>query len=127
MTEQSPLKKTRKKLTVGLIFGLTGLVIICCLFSCNDVFKESLPIKVSYRNSALGKGYVIIMENKSNKHIGFKLSMYNDTANQQKEVLITIAPHSIREFGWLEGWKFVSGERFELYCKGYKTSKHKIP
>jgi hypothetical protein len=87
----------------------------------------SLPIDITYRESLVGEGYVAVFTNPTRKHFRIVVSMVNPTTGETKRGALDIAPLQIRELGWAEDWKFMSGDRLTVSLAGHQTLSAHIP
>jgi hypothetical protein len=86
-----------------------------------------LPIDITYRESLVGEGYVAVFTNPTRKHFRIVVSMVNPTTGETKRGALDIAPLQIRELGWAEDWKFMSGDRLTVSLAGHQTLSAHIP
>ncbi len=89
--------------------------------------KPKLPIEITYRHSHLGEGYVVNFYNPTRKYIQVKATFENPTFSEKKTTILSISPRSQIEYGWMEGWKFSSGEFITLEHADYLPLKTKLP
>lgn len=89
--------------------------------------KPDIPVAVSYRPSSVGKGYVVTFHNTSDKFLGLRAIFRNETLNQSLEKNFTLNPYGMQEYGWMEGWQFLSGETVTLIENDYRTFRGTIP
>jgi|TARA_B110000503_G_scaffold119654_1_gene181618 hypothetical protein len=92
-----------------------------------SVQKPELPITLKYRDSVFGKGYVAQFHNTSERHLKIKVTISSETTGEEKEGILDIAPTSIKEIGWAEGWQFSSGESVKVFNAAYKQAEYSIP
>lgn len=123
------LSKHNKKINMKLIIfkDLFCVLLLISVISCSNMKKPDLPVNITYRKSAVGEGYVVQFFNKSNKYIAFLVNFENKTLNKKKTDYIELSPGEIKEIGWMEGWKFISGEKIRLSHEDYKAITYKIP
>ena len=86
-----------------------------------------LPIDITYRESLVGEGYVAVFTNPTRRHFRLVVSMVNPTTGETKRATLDVAPLQIREIGWAEDWKFMSGDRLTVSLSGYQTFNARIP
>ncbi|HBC89249.1 MAG TPA: hypothetical protein DCZ94_20100 [Lentisphaeria bacterium] len=108
---------------VGLMVAVVSLI----LSGCGELNKPPMPVKVTYRSSAVGEGYVAQFQNQTSKYLAVRVVFKNRTLNQTKEGSIDLPPNGSTEIGWMEGWKFVSGESIDLYHEDYSSASYRIP
>lgn len=103
---------------IVLIFGFTG---------CTDPDLPDLPVTLSFRESSVGLGYVIRLTNASDRYMTVRARFFNPTLRAGRETTISLRPGLTTEFGWLEGWEFVSGESIEVAHHGFRTKAWTLP
>jgi len=74
----------------------------------------AVPVRVEFRRSVMGQGLVGIFSNYSAKQIPVVIALHNPTTGQRKQLSIQIAPGSMDEIGYLEGWQFASGDQIAI-------------
>ena len=82
---------------------------------------KAIPVKVSMRESAVGKGLVAVISNCSGKTLyNMKIVCKNFEFNQEKIYTEEeFTPEHTIEIGWMEGWKFCKGEVLKISVSGY--------
>ena len=104
---------------VVFIALIVGMVKVAAL-------KPALPIDVTFRAAALGQGYVATLRNEADKHLTFWVRFRNETLRSSDERVLSLKPFETVEVGWMEGWKFLSGDMIELYHADYQISAYKV-
>ena len=90
--------------------------------------KPPMPVQMSFRPAALSsQGYVLQLKNQSTRHLAVMVLLQNKTVNQQMTGYLTIQPTGLTEFGWLEGWVFLSGETVKLSHEDYQDLEARVP
>jgi hypothetical protein len=89
--------------------------------------KPEIPVKVGYRKAVLGPGLVLLMENKSERHLAVLLTVANPTTKQQKSFRVDVSPKQTAEVGHLEGWTFASGDSLKIAHTDYRTWQGSLP
>jgi hypothetical protein len=84
----------------------------------------SPPVQITYRESLVGIGMVVRIENTSSHHLyNVKVVGRNFKEIQSASVMASrhLRPHTTVEVGWLEfeGWVPRPGESIEVYCDDY--------
>ena len=103
------------------------LIIVLFLTACSELIKPQMPVQVTYRGSLVGEGYVAQFRNTSDKYLQVVVTINNNTLGQTKQGPIDIPPHETKEIGWVQGWKFTSGDAITVSHNDYQTLKVKIP
>ena len=103
---------------VLLVVGGVGLV----LFLEFEPHKPELPVAVSCRDSLVGFGKVLIVENQSDQDLQLKLECISSSLGQMTTHTINIPARQTKEYGWLElNWQFEPGEDVIISHPDYKT------
>ncbi len=97
-----------------VLYATLSLVLVGC-----SILKQPMPVSVTSRYSAIGAGYVAQFQNTSDKHLIIRIILTNRTLGQREEDSIELEPFGTKELGWLEGWKFVSGDTITLVHEDY--------
>ena len=95
-------------LVVGVIVYIVWLV---------SVWPSSmgpLPVKISFRESSVGKGWVVQVTNLHEKPVGLFVLAHRERTNQDKLWPCYLSPGETMEYGWNEGWEFRSGDKVSL-------------
>ncbi|MBC2595955.1 hypothetical protein H5P28_16945 [Ruficoccus amylovorans] len=108
---------------------LLCLIATICLLGCSEQPKKpELPVHVSFRQSVLGKGKVVIFSNTSNKLLSPVVYVENRTLRERYEFYFIIEPHRTVEIGVLEvPWDFLPGEYMKISHDGYSNKYLKVP
>jgi len=82
-----------------------------------------VPMEVRTRPSLVGEGQVAIISNPTGKTLhNVHLFCRNSSTNEEKAYFEeTWAPGKSLELGWLEEWKFLSGETLTISASGYAS------
>lgn len=115
----------KKIIWYGLALLIIASVVSHLMYKPPEI--PELPVDVSYRNSEIGQGYVAILQNKSDRYLAVKISLYNATRNESKTLDLDLPSHKDVEIGWLEGWKFVSSDSIKIYHPEYTEKIVRIP
>lgn len=80
-----------------------------------------VPMQVELRASLIGEGKVATIINLSDKTLhNVKLTCVNKQTGETKTYSYeTWAPKEIKEIGWAEGWKWLSGEALIITASGF--------
>jgi len=89
--------------------------------------KPQLPLDVSFRDSLIGRGYVLRVENTSDKYLQLRATYKNPTLDEEMTQVLDVPAQETVEVGWGEGWKFSSGEKIFLSHADYRTLRLRIP
>ena len=82
-----------------------------------------VPMEVRTRPSLAGEGQVAIISNPTGKTLhNVLLFCRNSSTNEEKTYLEeTWVPGKSIEIGWVEGWRFLSGETLTISASGYAS------
>lgn len=116
-----------------LIFAwILGLMTL--LSGCNGKNKPPeppvpppLPMHVTFRESKVTKGLVCSIRNDSGKHLQIKSTFTSRTTGQTQEKILTFLPAETLEIGFLEGWRFTSGETVKLWNADFQEKVVQVP
>jgi hypothetical protein len=118
---------------VAIVVGL-GLIGFMCAGggggpgrSVVPFVKPTVPVVVTYRDSAWGQGKVAIFSNQTSNRLTIGVRFENKKSNQQKSGSIDLEPNGKTEIGWLEGWMFEPGETIEITHPDYTSVVLTIP
>lgn len=102
-------------------------LITAVLAGCGEMSKPEMPVSISYRESYLNLGYVMQFTNMSEKHLRLLVKVENPTTGQAYSRYVDLSPEGSANVGWLQGWKFTSGDMVVAYHAGYKRMVFRIP
>jgi len=115
-----------------IVAWLLGLMATLC--GCNSKNKPPeppvpppLPVHVSFRESKITKGLVCSIRNDSGKHLQIKSTFSSRTTGQTQEKILTLLPAETLEVGFLEGWRFTSGETVKLWHADFQEKVVQVP
>jgi hypothetical protein len=74
---------------------------------------QKAPVRCSRRASYVGQGYVVKVENKTDKTV----SLWFKT--DEKKAYFTLGSYESKEFGWLEGFHIGANTSFTVGGEGY--------
>lgn len=108
---------------------VTLLVAVLMVVGCSEALLPELPLKYCVRDSAIGNGKVLIIENPTDKFFSLKIDMWNKTHNEHQTHSIDVPPRKTTEVGWMElgGWRFITGERIRLENDGFRAAEIIVP
>ena len=110
------------------IVRLVTVVVLLSAAGCSGTAsKPKMPVQITFRQAALGQGYVLQLKNESTRHLAVAVVLENKTLNERQEGYLEIAPAGQTEHGWLQGWKFVSGETITLSHEDYQDLQARVP
>ncbi len=92
-----------------------------------NLAKPSLPVVVTYRESLVGEGIVAIFSNQTSNRLTITVEFESRSGTERKRGTIDLDPNGKSEIGWMEGWKFESGESIALAHPNYSPRTVTIP
>ena len=114
-------------LTASLIGAATTAWYLHNLCPDAGLPPRRLPVTLNVRDSVIGLGRVVEFSNTSPRYLVVKVSAANPTFATNQVFAVDLPGHTMRPFGWLEGWKFASGDRVTLEQDGYSPTVLNIP
>jgi len=103
------------------LFLLLILVYAFLALAAHFFVKPPIPVLVSYGTAIGGIGYVVEIDNTSNKDLRLRAIFSTRNKNQTMEKDFELAPFGTRQFGKPDGWIFAGYETVTLMADGYKT------
>jgi hypothetical protein len=107
---------------------IVRVIIVVLLGFC--IFKwwpSKPPITTSFRASAIS-GLVLQVQNTSDKYLSCKLSVLNETEQQNAVYSFSLDPYKMAEIGILEmNWTFMHGEKCLIKTEGYADLNFSVP
>lgn len=100
---------------------------ILCLPACDWFSKPDMPVEITYRQSLVGQGYVLQFHNTSTRLLRVAVRIRDSATGQVKELPLEMPGGKTAEIGWLEGWKFVSGDQVTVRHEEYADKLYLIP
>ena len=85
------------------------------------------PIRATYRESIVGKGMVLQVENTSCRHLRVAVSLENPTTGDRRRRTLDLGPKDVDEIGWLQGWRVMSGDRIAISHHDYRVLRLETP
>ncbi|HVS38908.1 MAG TPA: hypothetical protein VMS17_25345 [Gemmataceae bacterium] len=92
-----------------------------------NMVKPPVPVVISYRESSVGQGKVAIFSNQTSNRLTITVEFHNEQFNKSKTVTLDLDPNSKMEIGWLEGWKFLSGETITVSHPDWSSKTVTVP
>lgn len=90
-------------------------------------FKPDMPVAVKYRRAITGPGLVLMVENRSNRHLAVFATLENPSLSHTRSFRFDIPPGGITEAGYREGWTGSSGDKIVLSHDDFKDWQGSIP
>lgn len=108
-------------LLAGSVLIVSGAVLLAC------PWKPRLPVVVSYRTAWMDSSLVAQIHNDSDSLRKVLFVIESPTTGQIMNKVEVIPARGMAEVGWLEGWRFVSGERVRVHQAGYRDYDDVVP
>lgn len=110
----------------AIIAGIVFVIALAALAGgCKP--KQDLPVSVSFRKAAVGSSIVAQIHNNSDATIKVLVEARSPTTGEAKKAEFVIGAKKMREFGWAQGWQFVSGESLRIHEADYADLTVKVP
>ena len=107
------LNLSRHRLIVNLMASFCLCASTIGLFTGCGSITPFVPVVVTMRNSLVGEGKFAIFSNQTPNRLTITVTVENKPKNQSQSVNIDLDPNENREFGWLEGWRFLCGVSYK--------------
>ena len=114
---------SKRNALVALVVAVVALLLVIVF----TVGRPALPIATTFRPAFDGNSQVAQFHNTGNKYLAVQATFENAGLKQRRQTLLNIGPYQTVEYGWLEGWSFMSGEHVSLVSDGYRTSTVEVP
>jgi hypothetical protein len=90
-------------------------------------WESRLPVSVSFRNAHFDNSLVAQIHNDSDSVRKVLVLIQSPTTGETERMVELIPGRDMVEIGWLQGWRFVSGERLQIHQSGYRDEVETIP
>ena len=117
----------KQKRTWSVRAGAAVVVIGLILLLAYAIWRPPLPIATTFRPAIDGNSEVAQFHNTGNKYLVIQATFENAGLDRRRGAVLNIGPYQTVEFGWLEGWSFMSGERIVLFGDGYRAQSIRVP
>jgi hypothetical protein len=111
-----PVRSAAAVVVIGLI-----------LLLAYAIWWPPLPIATTFRPAIDGNSEVAQFHNTGDKYLVIQATFENAGLDRRRGIVLNIGPYQTLEFGWLEGWSFMSGERIVLASDGYRAQSIRVP
>lgn len=91
------------------------------------MLKPAMPVRVGTRPSKIGNGLVVQIRNTSDKYLTAMAELANPTTGERTVRAVHLNPGVPVEIGWLEGWRFVSGDSICLRHQSFRSLRYTVP
>jgi len=108
---------------------LYASLITCLLLlnGCRHAEKPNMPVKVIVRQSIVGEGLVAQFHNETSHRLVVDIILQDKNQDNKRSGALVLQPNAVTEIGWVEAWKFVSGDTIKISHSNYKTITYEIP
>ena len=107
------------------VLGLVAVVAGGC--GEGGLISPPVPVVISLRDSVVGEGKVAIFSNQSANRLTIEVLLENKRKNERLQGSLDLDPNGTAEIGWMEGWKFESGETITVSHPNYRSKTTRIP
>lgn len=118
-----------------VFFALGGVavlaIIVAVLFGIvigrgtNTAWAHPVPVKITYRRSLVGNGYVFRVTDTGTDELFCTATVRNSTV--WKQYRLDLKPNGFREIGSLQGWEAFPGDNCEVEAEHYGAVTGTIP
>jgi hypothetical protein len=92
---------------------------------CGD--REPVPVVVTLRDSLVGEGKVAVFSNQTPNRLTVTVALENAAKQDRRSGNLDLEPNGTAEIGWMEGWRFESGETAEVSHPSYRSHTYRVP
>lgn len=110
-----------------MVLKVKFLSIVLASVLLTGCFKEESPITIMHRESAVGRGKVVVITNPSGQKVAIDVLISSSETDQEATLKYTLNPRTFAEIGWAQGWQFVSGEEIIVSSNKYSDVEYTIP
>jgi len=110
-----------------LFLYVSSVMCLLLLSGCRDTEKPNMPVRVIVRESIVGEGLVAQFHNETSHRLVVDVILEDKNQNNKRSGALALEPNAVTEIGWIEGWKFTSGDTIKISHSNYKTIKYQIP
>lgn len=89
--------------------------------------KPEVPVVISSRSAVLGNGEVAIFSNQTGNRLTITVKIEDKTGSNRKTGTLDLDPNGKAEIGWMEGWRFKSGDTIEISHPDYSPKTTRFP
>jgi len=90
-------------------------------------FRPKLPVTIRMRESKVAQGLVAVFRNGSDRSLQVRATFENAVHGRTRTQGLALTPQEDVEFGWLEGWKFASGETILVEHADFRPLRFEVP
>jgi hypothetical protein len=87
----------------------------------------TMPVEVKFRHAVLGSGFVLIVQNTSDKPLPLMASLTHPAINDSKRFDLFVGPRGHTDVSRFDGWITQSGDRITLENSNFKPWNGSIP
>ncbi len=114
---------------VGAAAVLVIIIAICIGIvighQIGTAWAQTVPVKISYRRSLLGNGYVFRVTDTGSNELFCTVTVRNST--QWKRYRLDLRPNQFKEIGALDGWQAFPGDTCEVEAEHFTPMTGTIP
>lgn len=108
----------------GVALSIAGALTLLVLAA---LIKKPLPVTVAFREAALQQGLVAVVSNTSPEQLKVAYTIEGTGTGGTKQGELFLNPGGAGEIGWMQGWRFVPGEKITLRNNRYLPATFIVP
>jgi hypothetical protein len=89
--------------------------------------RPALPVEVGFRKSLVGQGMVAEFTNRADKPLALTVTINSASGEKKDGKTIELKTGEKAEVGWVQGWKFVKGDRITVKNPDYRDLEGTVP
>jgi hypothetical protein len=117
------LEGMKKAIFTKILF----VIAVAALAGACNPNKPEMPVSASFRDARIGNSMVAQIHNNAGKTLKVLVEASSETTGRTKAAEFVIGGKEMVNFGWAEGWQFVSGEHIRIHDADYSDLKVKVP
>ena len=86
-----------------------------------------MPVQATVRESWVGKGYVVRFHNEAGRRLVLTIEVTDRGKANKRASTLSLPADSVKEIGWMEGWRFASGDSVLISHEGYRRRRYEVP
>jgi hypothetical protein len=119
-------RKTHPATWAGIIAAACGATYFSHQWN-HEMALPTMPVAVQFRKAMLSNGYVLIVQNTSDKPLQVAARLSHPAINSGRRFDLFIEPHGHSEVSRFDGWVTQPGDRITLENSNFKPWTGSIP
>ena len=105
------------------------LVFTLLMFAACSKPAPAMPVSVTFREASMQQSKVVQLHNNSGQPMKITLTFVgkDGATKQSNEILLPVSPPAPTEFGWMQGWAFLAGEKLIVRSAGFSDLEVPVP